>query len=47
VICVTEFEVLGKNLSIYEVKKNDFPVGGILKILFLGHFSQSFLGQKL
>ena len=41
-ICVTEFEVLGKNLPIYEVRKNDFPDGGILKIFFLDHFSQSF-----
>jgi len=46
-IFVTEFVVLGKNLYIYEVKKNDFLHGGVSKLFFLDHFSPSFLGQKL
>ena len=44
--CYLVFEVLDKNLTIYEVGGNNFQHEGVSKILFLDQFSLSFLGQK-
>jgi hypothetical protein len=49
VIFITEFALLCRNPPYYEVKKifqKGFAHGGISKIIFLDHFSPSFLGKK-
>ena len=44
--CVTEFVILGKNLTVYQVIETNFPHEGISNYFFPHHFSPSCLEQK-